>query len=154
MAPRLRRAPSAVVELLRLCVVVFFAGVGYYVADAVDDSGDKVLGAFTVVGLGIVLGSALGYVLGGVMGRGTLAVVRQTEVGLRSTSAEQIVAGVMGAVVGVLVAAGHPVLARDLFGGHAERDGPLRLHARIRESPPHRRIRDDGRLPVPALCLL
>jgi uncharacterized protein YacL len=106
MAPRLRRVPSAVVELLRLCVVVFFAGVGYYVADAVDDSGDKVLGAFTVVGLGIVLGSALGYVLGGVVGRGTLAAVRQTEIGLRSTSAEQIVAGVMGAVVGVLVAAG------------------------------------------------
>jgi uncharacterized protein YacL len=106
MAPRLRRVPSAVVELLRLCVVVFFAGVGYYVGDAVDDSGDAVLGAFTVVGLGIVLGSALGYVLGGVVGRGTLAAVRQTELGLRSTSAEQIVAGVMGAVVGVLVAAG------------------------------------------------
>ena len=44
MPPRLRRVPSAVVELLRLCVVVFFAGVGYYVADAVDDSGDQVLG--------------------------------------------------------------------------------------------------------------
>ena len=106
MASRLRAVPNAVVELLRLCVVVFFAGVGYYVADALDDSGDKVLGAFTVVGLGIVLGSALGYVIGGVLGRGTLAAVRQAEVGLRGRSAEQIVAGVLGAVVGVLVAAG------------------------------------------------
>ncbi len=106
MAPRLRRVPNAVVELLRLCVVVFFAGVGFYVADAVDSSGEPVLGAFTVVGLGVVLGSALGFVLGGVLGRGTLAAVRQTEAGLRSTSAEQIVAGVMGAVVGVLVGAG------------------------------------------------
>ena len=106
MAPRLRRVPNAVVELLRLCVVVFFAGVGFYVADAVDSSGEPVLGAFTVVGLGVVLGSALGFVLGGVLGRGTLAAVRQTEAGLRSTSAEQIVAGVMGAVVGVLVGGG------------------------------------------------
>ena len=29
MSPRLGRAPNAVVELLRLCVVVFFAGLGY-----------------------------------------------------------------------------------------------------------------------------
>ncbi len=93
-------------ELLRLCVVVFFAGVGFYVADAVDDSGEQVLGAFTVVGLGIVLGSALGYVLGGVLGRGTVAAVRKADDGLRSTSAEQIVAGAMGAVIGVIVAAG------------------------------------------------
>jgi uncharacterized protein YacL len=106
MPPRLRRVPSAVVELLRLCVVVFFAGVGFYVADAVDDSGDQVLGAFTVVGLGIVLGSALGYVLGGVVGRGTLSAVTQAEAGLRARSAEQIVAGAMGAVVGVIAAAG------------------------------------------------
>ena len=45
MAPRLRRVPSAVVELLRLCVVVFFAGLGYYVAETLDDSGEPVLGA-------------------------------------------------------------------------------------------------------------
>ena len=115
MAPRLRRVPSAVVELLRLCVVVFFAGVGYYVAEAFDDSGEPVLGAFNVLGLGIVLGSALGYVLGGVLGRGTVTAVRHAEAGLRDTSAEQIVAGVMGAVVGVLVAAGvtWPVLLLD-----------------------------------------
>lgn len=115
MAPRLRRVPSAVVEMLRLCVVVFFAGVGYYVAEAVDDSGEPVLGAFNVLGLGIVLGSALGYVLGGVVGRGTVTVVRHAEAGLGGTSAEQIVAGVMGAVVGVLVAAGvtWPVLLLD-----------------------------------------
>jgi uncharacterized protein YacL len=115
MAPRLRRVPSAVVELLRLCVVVFFAGVGYYVAEAVDDSGEPVLGAFNVLGVGIVLGSALGYVLGGVLGRGTVTAVRHAEAGFRDTSAEQIVAGVMGAVVGVLVGAGvsWPVLLLD-----------------------------------------
>ena len=106
MAPRLRRVPNAVVELLRLCVVVFFAGLGYYVAQLIDDDNGPVLGAFSVLGLGVVLGSALGYVLGGVLGRGTVTAVRTAEEGLRDTSAEQIVAGVVGAVIGVLVAAG------------------------------------------------
>jgi uncharacterized protein YacL len=100
------RTPSAVVELLRLCVVVFFAGVGYYVAQVIDDDSEPVLGAFTVVGLGITLGSAIGYVLGGLVGRGTVKVVHATEVGLRETPAEQIVAGMVGAVIGVIVAAG------------------------------------------------
>ena len=103
---RARRVPSAVVELLRLCVVVFFAGIGYYVAGLLDKGGGPVLGAFSVLGLGVVLGSALGYVLGGVLGRGTVIAVRSAEVGLRDTSAEQIVAGVVGAVIGVLVAVG------------------------------------------------
>ncbi len=106
MAPRLRRVPSAVVELLRLCVVVFFAGLGYYVAELFDNDGEPVLGAFSVLGIGVVLGSALGYVLGGVLGRGTVTAVRATEATLRETSAEQIVAGVVGAVIGVLVGTG------------------------------------------------
>ena len=115
MAPRLRRVPNAVVELLRLCVVVFFAGLGYYVAEASDDSGKPVLGAFNVLGLGIILGSALGYVLGGVVGRGTVTAVRGAEARLRDASAEQIVAGVVGAVIGILVGAGvtWPVLLLD-----------------------------------------
>ncbi|MGZ4595943.1 MAG: TRAM domain-containing protein [Actinomycetes bacterium] len=107
MSPRLKRVPSAVVELLRLCVVVFFAGVGYYLAGVLsNDTRGPVLGVFSVIGLGIVLGSALGYVLGGVLGRGTVGVVRRTEAGLRETPAEQIVAGAVGAVIGVLVAVG------------------------------------------------
>jgi uncharacterized protein YacL len=107
MSPRPGRAPNAVVELLRLCVVVFFAGVGYYLAQVVeDDNGKPILGAFSTIGLGVVLGSAIGYVLGGVLGRSTISVVRRTEAGLRDTPAEHIVAGVVGAVIGVLVAAG------------------------------------------------
>lgn len=125
LAPRLRRVPNAVVEVLRLFAVVFFAGVGYYLAAALDSSGERVLGVFTVVGLGVVLGSALGYVMGGVLGRGTMAAVRHAEAGLRATSAEQIVAAAMGAVVGLLVAAGltwpvlllgRPLLTFPLFG--------------------------------------
>jgi uncharacterized protein YacL len=145
MAPRLTRVPSAVVELLRLCVVVFFAGVGYYVADALDDGGEPVLGAFSILGVGVILGSALGYVIGGVMGRGTVTAVRAAEVGLRETPAEHIVAGVVGAVIGVLVAAGvtwpifllnKPVLTFPLFAFVVVATGLLgfRLGASKRES--------------------
>jgi uncharacterized protein YacL len=102
----LSRVPNLVVETLRLCVVVFFAGLGYYVAEHFDRNDRPVLGAFSVLGLGIVLGCALGYVLGGVLGRGTVTAVRRAETSLRATSAEQIVAGGVGAVIGVLVAGG------------------------------------------------
>lgn len=106
MSPRLSRVPNGVVELLRLCIVVFFAGIGYYVAGLIDHRDGPVLGAFSVLGIGIVLGSALGYVLGGVVGRTTVTAVASAEAGLRDTPAEQIVAGVVGAVIGVLVGTG------------------------------------------------
>jgi uncharacterized protein YacL len=118
------RLPNALVELLRLFVVVFFAGLGYYVAELIGKDDRFRLGAFGVVGLGVVLGSALGYVLGGVLGRSTMVVVAHTEAGLRETPAEQIVAGVFGAVLGVLVGAavswpvflaGRPILTFPVF---------------------------------------
>ena len=124
MAER-RRVPYALVELLRLFVVVFFAGLGYYVGDHLSDDDGRVLGAFGAVGVGVVLGSAVGYVLGGVLGRSTVTAVAHTEAGLRDTPAEQIVAGVLGAVLGVLVAAtvawplfllGQPILTFPVFG--------------------------------------
>ena len=118
------RVPNGVVELLRLLAVVFFAGLGYYVAEEMGGDQGPVLGAFGVVGVGVVLGSGLGYVLGGVLGRSTVTVVAHTEAGLREIPAEQIVAGVLGAVLGVLVAAtvawpvfllGRPVLTFPVF---------------------------------------
>ena len=119
------RMPNALVELLRLFVVVFFAGLGYYLADVIGKDDGPTLGVFGVVGLGVVLGSALGYVLGGVLGRSTVTVVAHTEAGLRDTPAEQIVAGVIGAVLGVIVGAtvswpvflaGRPILTFPVFG--------------------------------------
>ena len=119
------RMPNALVELLRLFVVVFFAGLGYYVAEVIGKDDRFKLGAFGVVGLGLILGSALGYVLGGILGRSTMGVVAHTEAGLRDTPAEQIVAGVIGAVLGVLVGAavswpvflaGRPILTFPVFG--------------------------------------
>ena len=82
------RMPNALVELLRLFVVVFFAGLGYYLADVIGKDDGPTLGVFGVVGLDVVLGSALGYVLGGMLGRSTVTVVAHTEAGLRDTPAE------------------------------------------------------------------
>jgi uncharacterized protein YacL len=122
--PRLKRVPSGVVELLRLFVVVFFAGLGSLVGSnwTLDDT------AFAGVDgalLGVVLGSFIGYALGGVLGRTTIAAVDRTEERLRSVSAETIVGGVFGGMVGVFLGialawpiffVGTPALSIPIFG--------------------------------------
>jgi uncharacterized protein YacL len=105
MSRRPSRIPSGVVELLRLCVVIFCATLGYEFGQLAGDD-QHVLGPFDALWVGVILGSSLGYVLGGVLGRTTATVVSRTASGLEATSAEEIVAGAIGAVGGVLVAAG------------------------------------------------
>ncbi|MCW2777480.1 MAG: domain nuclease [Frankiales bacterium] len=97
--------PSSVLEVLRLLVVVFFAGAGFQIGDGVGDS-RPVLGALNGTALGLVLGSGFGYVLGGVLGRTTAAGADVVSDRLRSTSAEQLLAGAVGTVGGVLLGAG------------------------------------------------
>jgi uncharacterized protein YacL len=142
------RTPPAVLEVLRLLVVVLFAGAGYQVGTAVDPE-RAVLGALNGTALGLVLGSGFGYVLGGVLGRraGQTAEVARTT--LRDVDADTLVAGAVGLVGGVLLGAGAawPVfflpqayLAFPLFGivvvlggylgfqvGSAKREGVLAL---------------------------
>ncbi len=101
LVPR-RSVPQPVVELLRLCVVVFGAALGYQVAIAL---GFERLGGFDPVVIGLLLGSAVGYVLGGVLGRTTLTAVERSERALSDVSAEQIVAGTFGAMIGILAGA-------------------------------------------------
>lgn len=100
-----RRKAGGVVELLRLLTVIFFAGVGYELGRVVDDTGDNVLGPFNAIAVGVILGSGLGYVIGGVLGRTTVTTVDRVELGLRETTAESLVAGAIGLVFGVIVAA-------------------------------------------------
>ena len=118
------RTPYAVVEVLRLLVVVFFAGAGYQVGLSVGD-GRPVLGALNGTAIGLVVGSGLGYVLGGVLGRRTAETTELARTRLRDVSAEQIVAGGLGLMGGVVVGAGvawpvfllpDPALAFPLFG--------------------------------------
>jgi uncharacterized protein YacL len=105
---RSRRAPQtpyAVIEVLRLLVVVFFAGAGYQLGQALE-SDSPVLGALNGTAVGLVLGSGLGYVLGGVLGRRTAETTELARTRLGDVSAEQLVAGGVGTVGGVLLGAG------------------------------------------------
>jgi len=124
LRPRLSRVPSGVVELLRLFVVVFFAALGSLVGSQLDFT-DTPFESFQAPWLGVLIGSGFGYVLGGVIGRSTVAAVDRTERTLRSVSAETIVGGVFGALVGVLLGAAvawpvfflsSPALAIPIFG--------------------------------------
>jgi uncharacterized protein YacL len=97
--------PDAVLEVLRFCVVVFLAGIGYQVAHGLGADGVRI-GPFDAEGTGIILGAGVGYVLGGAVGRLTGRTLSQTERALRGKSAEQVLAGLTGAVLGTLLAAG------------------------------------------------
>ena len=94
-----------VLEGLRFLVVMFFAGAGYQVGSGVG--GDtKLLGALNGTAVGVILGSGLGYVLGGILGRTTATSAESVRSRLRDTSAEELVAGAIGTVGGVLLGAG------------------------------------------------
>jgi uncharacterized protein YacL len=94
------REPSRgrLVEFVRFIFVALFAIGGYEVATRLGEaSTPKTI-------LGIVLGSAVGYVAGGVFGRQTAQAVGTVEREFRRASAAEIVAGVLGLVAGLLIA--------------------------------------------------
>jgi uncharacterized protein YacL len=95
-----------VLEALRLLVVLFFAGAGYQIGASVGGGDSPVLGALNGTALGVVLGSGLGYVLGGLVGRRTAVAAELTRTRLQDVSADTLVAGGVGLVGGVLLAAG------------------------------------------------
>ncbi len=92
------------VEVLRLFIIVFFAGAGYQVGFEVGS--DRVFGPLNGTALGLVLGVGAGYVVGGVLGRTATASAASTRTRLHDISAEQLVAGGIGTVGGVLLGAG------------------------------------------------
>ena len=101
-SPRPRTPARPVVEVLRLLVVVFGAGIGHMLGRALSPTG-SVLGPFDGTAVGVLLGSGVGYVLGGVLGRTTLTTVESTTSSLRDVSAESLVAGGAGAAGGAIV---------------------------------------------------
>jgi uncharacterized protein YacL len=110
MNQRKRRSapPRGIVELLRAFLVLFFALGGYQLGNVVRVGKDQLaptVGPFNGVVVGTVLGLAVGYVLGGVLGRTTITVASRTESALRAISAEALVTGALGAILGGIVAA-------------------------------------------------
>ncbi|HEX3898881.1 MAG TPA: TRAM domain-containing protein [Mycobacteriales bacterium] len=99
-----RSTPSSLVEVLRLLTVVFFIGLGVEVGQVSSHHVHNVaIGPFRGAGLGIVVGSGIGYVVGGVLGRTARTTADRTEAVLREVSADTLVAGSFGGVVGALI---------------------------------------------------
>ena len=88
---------SAVVELVRLCVVVAFTALGYELGQVVNGDQPPLLGA--------LLGALVGYIVGGVGGRRLLTKVDETQERLRRIDSSELIAGVVGGVLGVVFAA-------------------------------------------------
>jgi uncharacterized protein YacL len=94
-----------VLEALRLLTVAFFAGAGYSLGSQ-HGPHHPFLGALNGTAVGVVLGSGIGYVLGGILGRSTTRSAETARIRLRTVSADTLVAGALGLVVGVLLGAG------------------------------------------------
>lgn len=92
---RLRSTTSSValVESVRLVVVVLSTAAAFHLGSTVGENGLLV----------VLLGAAIGYVLGGVVGRFTLGRIDAAEQNLRAVPAQNLLAGAMGGLVGVIM---------------------------------------------------
>ena len=98
--PETHHRPSRgrLAEFVRLIFVAMFTWVGYLVSTEVGPERP----AKTV--LGVILGSAVGYVVGGVFGRRTAVAVGSVEREFQRASAAEIAAGTTGLIVGLVIA--------------------------------------------------
>lgn len=96
MAESGRGRSGAVVEVVRLLVVVAGTGAGFQLGGLVGDEPSPLVGA--------VLGALLGYLVGGVGGRRLLRTVDETQERLRRVESVELVAGVVGGVLAVVLA--------------------------------------------------
>lgn len=88
---------GVVVEVVRLILVAVFAVAGWQIAEqGFDDRASLVVG--------IALGSMVGYVVGGIIGRQTVSAVRSVELEFRSLPAGEILAGTIGLIMGLSIA--------------------------------------------------
>jgi uncharacterized protein YacL len=103
-AAKRRRAPTSLVEVLRLVTVVFFIGLGVEIGQASKDHLHEItLGPFRGAALGVIVGSGVGYVIGGILGRTAATTADRTEAALREVSADTLLAGSFGGLVGAVI---------------------------------------------------
>jgi uncharacterized protein YacL len=87
------------VEMVRLVVVAFCTAAGYRVAQGVVGHAQS-----SRVLLGAVIGSLFGYVCGGALGRAVAMLVGAAERRIATIPGADLVAGSMGAVIGLVIA--------------------------------------------------
>jgi uncharacterized protein YacL len=94
-----RRTGRPLVEAVRLIMVALFATAGWEIASATGtDTGPRLVA-------GIVIGSGVGYVLGGMFGRTTASAASALEREFRRIPAANILAGTFGLILGLIPAA-------------------------------------------------
>jgi uncharacterized protein YacL len=93
------RLRGRLVEGVRLIFMALIGAVGYQIGAARVDAADRDMILY------VFLGAACGYVLGGVFGRLTLEAVSGMERELHRRPAAQIAGGVIGLIVGLVIAA-------------------------------------------------
>jgi uncharacterized protein YacL len=95
--PRSRGSRGSFVEIIRLVLVGLFTAGGWQVGQALDLQGTRLL-------LAVVLGSLIGYVVGGVLGRRTFAAVSKVERDFQRMPASELLAGSIGLIIGLVIA--------------------------------------------------
>jgi uncharacterized protein YacL len=96
---RERLPRGRLVEFVRLIFVLLLTVAGYTIGTEIGD--DNTARSLLIV----ALGSATGFVLGGVLGRQTATAVRTLEAELRRVPASEVVAGMAGLITGLAIAA-------------------------------------------------
>src|SRR5687767_13131243 len=97
-APDRPTGGGVLVEFVRLIIVTLFAAGGWEASTYLYPAGsDRHL-------IGILIGSGVGYVLGGVFGRRTASAVSELEREFRRIPAAEILAGGIGLIVGLVLA--------------------------------------------------
>jgi uncharacterized protein YacL len=84
------------VELVRLVLVAIFTAAGWQVANGLELTGGQLL-------LAVVLGSLVGYVVGGVIGRRAAVAVQTVEQEFNRIPAAELLAGVLGLITGLII---------------------------------------------------
>lgn len=103
------------VELVRLVLVAIFTVGGWQIAEQVTSDERSLL-------LGIVLGTSVGYVVGGVLGRRTVTAVSSIEREFQKVPAAELLAGTIGMILGLILAALFSIL---IFQLPAVAGGPV-----------------------------
>lgn len=95
-ARRSRGSRAPFVEIIRLVLVGLFTAGGWQLGQGLDLRGTRLL-------LAVVLGSLVGYVIGGVLGRRTLAAVSMVERDFQRMPASELLAGAIGLILGLVI---------------------------------------------------
>jgi uncharacterized protein YacL len=96
---RRREAPRGTfVELVRLVLIAIFTAAGWQLSEGLDLEGGQLL-------LAVVLGALVGYVVGGVIGRRAAIAVTTVEKEFQRVPAAELLAGVIGLILGLVIVA-------------------------------------------------